>query len=369
MRSPLATATTAALLTLPRALAAPSVEPVPEYAPVQAVLLSEDLFTAGYHGPELLAEIEAANAEPWIITAEPRKRVDLEASLAEAGVRPQQLAAAAFFHVPHGNLWLRDYGPVMTAEHGPTGKTLAFVDLKYGGAGVDDDFPRALAKLFAVPTSYVPVLVDGGNLLTAGDFCFTSVTKMASSGELEAGPLALAKRQGAALGCRKVLVVRDPPHEHVDMWAKVVARDTVLVNELSADTLKLVEAQYGHIPADVAELGARLDGGARQLAEAGLKVERLPMPLPYRGAFRTFANAVLVNGTAIVPSFRRFGWGYDDYPDVKLEAAYEASARRLYERHGFRVRFVNADGLIFNGGGFHCVLLQIPALAGITKGH
>ena len=373
MRSLYATAATAALTTLPRALAAPSVEPVPEYAPVQAVLLSEDLFSAGYHAPELLDAITAAKAEPWIVTAEPRETAALQKSLGEAGVTAAQLKAAAFFYVPHGNLWLRDYGPVMTAERteGAGGTRLSFVDLKYdGAASVNDDFPRSLGKLLNVPTSYLPVLVDGGNFLSAGDFCFTSAAKVASSDELIEGPMALATRHGTALGCKKVLVVRDPPHEHVDMWMKVVGRDTVLVNELSADTLKLVEAQYGYIPADVAELKARLDGGARQLEAPGMKVQRLPMPLPYRGAFRTFANALLVNGTAIVPSFQRYGWGYDVYPDAKLEAGYEAAARKAYEDNGFHVRFVNADGLIFNGGGFHCVLLQIPALAGPKiKGH
>jgi agmatine/peptidylarginine deiminase len=365
VRSLYATAATAALTSLP-ALAAPRVEPVPEYAPVQAVLLSEDLFSAGYHAPELLAAITAAKAEPWIVTAASRKTSELEAQLLEAGAKPEQLKAAAFFSIPHGNLWLRDYGPVMVREGDAPG-SLAFVDLKYdGAASVNDDFPRALGKRLAVPTSYVPALVDGGNLLTAGDFCFTSAEKKAS---LEDGPVAFAKRHGAALGCKTVLVVENPPHEHVDMWAKVVARDTVLVNELSADSLKLVEAQYGHIPPDVEELKSRLDGGARQLEKAGMKVERIPMPLPYRGGFRTFANAVLVNGTAIVPSFKRFGWGYDDYPDAKLESSYEEAAKRAYERHGFRTSFVNADGLIFNGGGFHCVLLQIPALKGVTKGH
>jgi agmatine/peptidylarginine deiminase len=379
VRSLLLTATAAALPLSP-VFAAPSVKPVPEFAPVQAVLLSEDLFSAGYHAPELLAEIVAAKAQPWIVTAEPRSTAELEKSLLEAGVKPELLKAAAFIQVPHGNIWMRDYGPVLVADmsqKAPEGGRISFADLKYdGAAGVNDDFPRALGKLLSIPTAEVPVLVDGGNLLAAGDFCITSSTNLALSNkdsghaELEPGPDALATRYGGALGCRSVLVVRNPPHEHVDMWIKAVSRDTVLVNDLSADTLKLVKAQYGHIPADLGELKARLDDGARQLAAQGLKVERLPMPIPYRGAFRTFANAVFINGTAIVPSFKRYGWGYDEYPDARLEAGYEAKARRIYARHGFKTRFVNADGLIFNGGGFHCVMLQIPALAGLkNKGH
>lgn len=93
------------------------------------------------------------------------------------------------------------------------------------------------------------------------------------------------------------------------------------------------------------------------------------MPLPYRGAYRTFANAVLVNGTAIVPRFKHFGWKYDEYPDQKLEASYEAKTKKFYEKYGYRVSFVTADELIYNGGGFHCVTLQLPALAGQKKGH
>lgn len=355
MRSTLLTATAAAAIPLASALAAPSVEPIPEYAPVQAVLLSEDLFSAGYHAPELLTEITAAQAEPWIVTADEKSRPELEKTLAEAGVKPMQLKAAAFFHVAHGNLWLRDYGPVITTQ--------GFADLKYdGAASVNDDFPRTLGKLLSVPTVHVQAELDGGNLLAAGDFCFTSAANVAST---------VVERHAPALGCRKLLVVKDPAHAHIDMWAKVVARDTVLVNELSADTLNLVQAQYGHIPADVADLKARLDGGARQLEAAGMKVERLPMPLPYRNVFRTFANSILVNGRAIVPAFAKFGWGYDEYPDAKLEPAYEAQVKKIYAKHGYETRFVNADGLMFNGGGFHCVLLQIPAATGVNqkKGH
>lgn len=367
MRSLHAAAATAALTSLPRAFAAPSVETIPEYAPVQAVLISEDLFTADYHAGELMAAISDAKAEPWIVTTEPRKQAEIAHVLTKSGVKPAQLKTAAFFHASHDNLWLRDYGPIATQEHGADGNQLAFVDLKYdSAANVNDDFPRTLGKQLGIPTSYLPVQVDGGNLLSAGDFCFTSAANMASVEENDAGPWTLAKRYGPTLGCKNVLVVRNPPHAHVDMWAKVVARDTVLVNELSADTLKLVKAQYGHIPADIDELKVRLDAGARQLSDAGIKVERLPMPLPYRGGFRTFANSILVNGTAIVPSFRRFGWGYEAYPDAALEKAYETKVKAVYGKHGFQTRFVNADGLIFNGGGFHCVLLQIPALAGVN---
>jgi agmatine/peptidylarginine deiminase len=114
------------------------------------------------------------------------------------------------------------------------------------------------------------------------------------------------------------------------------------------------------------EIKARLDELAVILS-AHFKVKRLPMPLPYRGVFRTYANSLLVNNTAIVPRYHRYGWNYDDYPDAALAADYESKVAAIYREFGYDTRFVNADGLIFNGGAFHCVALQIPALSGVGR--
>ncbi len=107
-----------------------------------------------------------------------------------------------------------------------------------------------------------------------------------------------------------------------------------------------------------------LDEMARQLG-AYMKVERLPMPAPYRNTMRTYANGILVNKSAILPRYKTFGWNGESYPDQELHARYEEQVRAAYEKHGYKVEFVDADGLIFNGGALHCVAQQIPRVSSL----
>ena len=51
---------------------ASSLRPVPDFAPVKAVFLSEDLLAYDYHAPELINALAGAGAQVWIATAAPR---------------------------------------------------------------------------------------------------------------------------------------------------------------------------------------------------------------------------------------------------------------------------------------------------------
>ncbi len=342
----------AASLAVPAAL---PVKAIPEYQPVKALLLSEDLFNYGYEAPALLSAITEAGAEAWIATETETGHQELNAKLAALGVPDKALKRSASLVLPHGNIWLRDYGgfPVETRGKNPH---LELLDLKFDGAArTMEDFPAAVGRKLALPVRSVPLAIDGGDFLTNGDFCFTSSKDLQKPKDVQA-----AKEQ---LGCRELVVFADPPHAHLDMWAKIVDEHTVLVNQLDERTLAVVKYLYGTIPEDIKALADNLDAKAKEWAKY-LKVVRLPMPMPYRRTFRTYANSVLVNGTAIVPTYDRFGWKYDDYPDKSLAAYYEKSVRKIYELLNFNVRFINADGLLFNGGAFHCVTAPIPAVKG-----
>jgi len=333
--------------------------PVPEYARVRAVLFSQDLFEADYNAPALLAAIVEAGAEAWIATTRSHDSAGLRHILAKAGVPERLLRRTAAVDLPHGNIWMRDYGPLMVAEKAARGPRLRLLDFRYESAlQVNDDFPLAMTKRLGIPVTSVPMFLDGGNFLSNGSTCFTS-----SSGPLN-DARAVWERQRDQLGCRRIVVFFNPPHEHLDMWAKIVNRHTVLVNTLDRHTLRAVKRLYGYIPQELRELASNLDRQAAQWSRY-MDVKRVPMPMPYRGAFRTFTNAVLVNGTAILPAYKRYGWNYDDYPDAALEDYYEKTAARAYAKVGYRTRFINADPMIFNGGALHCVTTQVPALANV----
>ena len=340
--------------------ATPARHPVPEYAPVKAVLLSADLFEADYHAPELVKAIVDAGAEALVALPEGNDAAGLAAKLRAQGVPPAVLAHTRIVPLPHGNLWMRDYGP-FPVRVGARG--LMFADFRYSDptSKANDEFPAAAGRFLGVPVQQVDVELDGGNFLTNGDFCFTSADDLPIRRDANPGAEALP-RYGRRLGCRETVVVRNPPHPHLDMWAKIVDDRTVLVNQLDGAALRVAAQRTGQVPADLRELSDTLNRKADELSRY-LKVKRLPMPLPYRGTFRTFANALLVNGHAILPSYSRWGWGRDEYPDRALEAAYEARARKVYEAAGYRVAFVNADALVYNGGALRCVTSPVPLVA------
>ena len=338
--------------------------PVPEFAPTQAVLLSRELFVADYHAPELAAAISSAGAEVWIANEDNATARAFEAA-SDGGARLP--TAARILRLASAHLWLRDLAPqvVVRGDH-----TVAFVGMGGGDqeSAPEGRFGREMARILAAPSEELPLAVDGGNFLTTGEICFTSATDLPQSmvngrrlPSAQGGPNDL-KVFGHRLGCRLVVVIKDPPHVHLDMWAKIVDANTVIVNELDAQSLAKVATADGQVPPEYLDLKAALDRGARQFG-AYVRVRRLPMPVPYRGVFRTYTNAILVNGRALVPAFRNFGWSSrEPFPDVDLAAKMEEKVASVYRSVGFQPQFINADHLIFNGGAWHCVSWSLPRL-------
>lgn len=338
----------------------PTVRSVPEYAPVQSVILSEDLFNYEYRAVELATALVEAGAEVIVATPVERSAAEFERLTKKWDLPANARSQVRPLHLPHDNIWIRDYAPIPLVADAGTGPKLGLADLRVDGSSkANDAVPVALGKLLGAPVVQVPVFLDGGNFLVAGDLCITTNVGPDETIELQAGPLALKKEHGKALGCREVLVLNDPPHPHLDMWAKVVGERKILVNEIDPATMRLATELGSDYPTNL--LRDSLDRMAAELS-LHLEVVRIPMPLPYRGVFRTYTNSLLVNGLAVVPYFRKFGWGYDEYPDAAQLPGMERRVSQVYETLGFRVRLINADGMIYNGGAFHCVTSTLPKL-------
>lgn len=324
-----------------------SLRMVSEYAPQKKVLISSHLFQAPYHAPELVEEILKAGSEVVVIEAEEGHKIGEQ-------LRTQGIPLGSQLRVvsiPHRYPWLRDFGPIV-ARQGSEGKNI-FFDLDYPepGESLHDRFPSAIGQVLQIDVKQIPIPLDGGNLLMADEICVSSLNEKAPDG---VGPI-LAKD----FGCKSQVFLKNPPHVHVDMYVKLLPGRVALVSQLVPKTRSLWEAQTGFFPDEFVELATKLDGAAQQLAQH-FKVIRIPMPVPYRGGFRSYTNSIIVNKTIIAPSFRKFGWGQEDYPDSSLAPFYEREVRRIYQASGYKVSFVNSDALIYNGGSFHCVLLQIP---------
>ena len=338
-----------------------------EFEPVESILMTHHLFGERYGGLAIARAALAAGANVKIIAgATDGIGVDTAAWLTALGFSSEEHARIQVLPIPVDTQWVRDYGPVLVMG---AQQRLRFVDGVYPhDADLDDAFTGALAKMMGVDDEPMPLYMDGGNLLSDGKRCYMSAPRAKAEIVPLADPNAVPKIDARAaihdaytarLGCTTIAWIEQPPHEHIDMYAKIVTPDTVLVGEVTDRTLALFRDEDGQVPLVFRELKESLDGVANQLS-AYLKVVRIPAPVPFRGTLRNFTNALLVNGKAIVPSFASYGFDYDEYPDKELEAYYEAEVRKVYSGVGFDVVFVNADALIHNGGALHCVALQIP---------
>ncbi len=189
-------------------------------------------------------------------------------------------------------------------------------------------------------------------------------------------------------GCKKMEILPRMPIEgtgHIDMWAKFLSDDTILVGEISSEQLKLAkndeEASAG------LAIQTYLEDVTHQLAELGFKLVKIPMPLPQAlmrevngvngvdtWVIRSFTNSLLVKKagvkTAIVPLYRKLVTGHsnsaaDDYAltmepysDASLLRGYQEKVTDAYTKAGYNIDYIVSDDLILNAGAVHCTTMQ-----------
>lgn len=312
------------------------------------------------------------------------------------------------------SVWARDWSPLMARN--ASGK-LHILDINYyPNRHLDDNVPQAMSALMGWPRVSVPVYNEGGNFMvnSRGECLMTTRVVDANKVPQMAGDLVLDEAQIQSYykdfgGCRKVTIFQRMPKEgtgHIDMWAKFLTDDVVLVSQLEAETLATVPNSALEHANRIAEF---LEARATEIAQLGFKVVRVPMPAPLmsQGALvvRSYTNSLLLNGTAYVPQYIKppYGGWYDSnmsllaahkrslrmkalrestseawlvtsdsmsddisdnitgdaYPDAALIAGYEARMQKAYTEAGLKVALVPSDTLIFDGGAIHCVTMQV----------
>jgi agmatine/peptidylarginine deiminase len=180
-------------------------------------------------------------------------------------------------------------------------------------------------------------------LMTNGEgLCVTTTSLAVSNQSLPFTELTRAV--GGALGCTKLVFLespRDEPTGHVDMIAKFTRPNTVLVGSFDAETR----------PGDAATMdrNAKLLAGIRLHRSKRLRVLRIPMPDPDDGVFRSYTNSLLVNGTAVVPTY-----GGDPVVEAAALEAYRNALPRVW-----KVATVDASDAILLGGAVHCAALEL----------
>jgi len=323
-----------------------------EFEPMEAVVLATSLRLEGVEPWSVCATIAALKDHLPVVALvrSEEEEAELKAALRERGVpedsfRPVRMA--------YDSSWARDYGPLFLL--GRDGRRLV-ADGEYAcpERESDDRVPWHLADLFRAEHAAVPLVFEGGNLLSNGHGLCLTTTAIAERNSRKTRYVVTAYHDYDLDQVRRILsrafgfsevVCLEPMQreltEHVDMFAAFTSPNTVVIGQYHPAV----------DPANAAILdrnAARLEG--LPTPHGPLRVERIPMPTNRDGVFRTYTNVLFADGLLLLPS----------YPGIDDEAEREAVA--LYQRllPGWRIERIDVTGLIRKGGGLHCVSVNVP---------
>lgn len=309
--------------------------------------------------PTILSEIVRAAREQCKVVVCTRNQADLDEAkqtLTDNGVNIS--SNVSFVIAPFNSIWVRDYGP--NCVYANDVDSLYFVDWIYNRLNrpKDDTIATTLAPYFGVPlysTSAAPtdMVNTGGNFMSDG-----MGTAFASSlilNENKIGnsygvtPKSETQINGIVsdfMGINRYIKMTPLPYDdihHIDMHMKLIDEETLMV---------------GKYPAGVSD-GPQIEANIQYVLNnfkssfgTPYKVVRVPMPpqnglYPNSGAdYRTYANAVFVNKTVIVPFY---------------EEEFDTTAQRIWQEAmpGYKVVGIDCNDIIFNLGAIHCITKEV----------
>ena len=323
----------------------------------------EDQWAEGLDAPRTqLARMMAAIADIDPATGNPRgERIELLVREQDAADARARLGATPvrFHHVPYGDVWLRDTGPIFITRDTPTG-AVAAARFRFDGWGgkyvMDGD--REVAAYVARTTAATGVedrphdfVLEGGAVEPdgAGTLLTTRQCLLGGGRNPGADEATMTARLRDALGVDHVIwldrgLANDHTDGHIDTLARFVAPGVVVCMEpVPGDPNR--DALAG-ILADLR--AARTATGQRlevfTVPSAGAVPDRTGMIMP-----ASYMNFYIANTTVVVPT-------YDVAPDDAVLARLEPlfAGRRLVP--------VSCRDVVGGGGGFHCCTQQQPSV-------
>lgn len=388
----------------------PTVAPVarthylpPEYDPIQGLMISEHLASFP-NGQVLLKTLLEQDLDIWFLSANAQSVAATQEILnTRFGVASAQMERFKALPIATQTVWARDWAPLFTFST-TASQQVGLLDFRYYPDRPVDDavahnllaFLKHSAQDISLSTLFpklqyeqlpVDVELEGGNLMCTRQNCFMTeeVLQRIQNRSGQAGDPAQIVFELEKYLEQEVWIVPRIPSEstgHIDIWAKFLRADRVIIGEISSESLNQVpdfqREKYLAVQAFLEEqaTGQKADGSESPMAlasilkreEPGVQILRVPMPTPgvYQGTdvFRTYTNSLLLNEVAIVP---RYGQGSRArIGNRQLNLQQEARVQELYEEAGFQVIWIPADNLIRDGGAWHCVSMQIPRLPEVS---
>lgn len=261
---------------------------------------------------------------------------------------------------PFNSVWCRDYGPwnIYTNDV----DSLALVDWIYNRPRAKDDtMPAAIQRHTGLPmytTTSNPynLIHTGGNFMTDG-----FGTGFSSNLILQENPAKteadIDSIMSAFMGINRYIKMPTLPYDqihHIDMHMKLLDEETILMGEYPAGV------------ADGPQIEANLQyvlSNFNSVFGTPYKVVRIPMPpdnsgnYPNSGGdYRTYANAVFVNKTVILPIY---------------EEQYDTTALRIWREAlpGYTITGIDCNSMISALGAIHCITKEVSAADPLLISH
>lgn len=262
-----------------------------------------------------------------------------------------------FLIVPNNSIWIRDYGPNCVYANGVD--SLYFIDWRYNRPRpLDDTLANRVSQYLGVPlytTFEAPsdLVNTGGNFMSDGlGTAFASrliLDENKPGNQYGVSAKTEAQIDGIMhdyMGINRYIKMDILPFDaihHIDMHMKLLDEETLLV---------------GQYPAGIAD-GPQIEANIQYVLSnfkspfgTPYKVIRIPMPpknslYPNSGAdYRTYANAVFVNKTVLVPFY---------------EERYDTTAQRIWEEAlpGYNIVGIDCNNIIPSLGAIHCITKEV----------
>ena len=260
-----------------------------------------------------------------------------------------------FHHIPFGDIWLRDTGPIFLVNH--QGE-IANASFKFNGWGekylldFDEQVSARISEASGVPSFVLPWVLEGGSVDVDGEgTCLTSRQCLLNKNRNpEMSRVEVEQSLSEALGVSKVLwlengLLNDHTDGHIDTIARFVAPGVIACMRATDPTNDPNHETFETIARDLASF---TDAKGRNI-----KVVRISSPgkiLNEDGRIMpaSYLNFYIGNATVVVPTY-----------GVENDARAVAEIAELFPTR--RTIGVLAISILSGGGAFHCITQQQPA--------
>lgn len=248
-----------------------------------------------------------------------------------------------FLKMPSVSMWARDWSPMAGFDHSGKRRFMGF-ELRHLRTSADETARPELSRLFESPVVDVPLTHEGGNILCNGEgICLTSTTVLLKNASRQYDARKIGEVLSEYFGATQWAYL-DPlsgePTGHIDLFCSFLSRDLVLVGEF--------DPKVDSINADLLNRAAEILASLKT-PRGHLRVERIPMPPPLDGKYRSYTNAIIANGAVVVPLF----------PEINDSMDQRALAKYKELMPDYDVIGIDILDLSSLGGGLHCLTSHV----------